>query len=270
MCFLCLCTCLILSFSAWLHSKDLSSLKSHEIEAFLADEGKKRNQDLREGYRIALNPNDWLANNEKLRQAATQQELDAQEQVDQLNSESEDAGDTRKGKGPKKRKRDSDEELSREKKAPKSKKDSAESKKKAAGGKSRKNGRSKSVVESEDDGQHVQGDDDDAGPSKNASSPQSKKAKREKDDDGDDCKHLLLYCPPLFDTWHSNLFLTHFLQPKIMTPRQSLFGIGDISFKKLSLATRRCRSRRSGFILSLRKSSYRPFRPCPRLTSCSR
>jgi hypothetical protein len=32
----------------------------------LADEGKKRNADLREGYRIALDPNDWLANNEKL------------------------------------------------------------------------------------------------------------------------------------------------------------------------------------------------------------
>ena len=187
MCSFCLCTCLIPSFSAWLHPKDLSSLKRHEIEAFLADEGKKRNADLREGYRIALDPNDWLANNEKRRQTAAQQELEAQEQVDQLDSETEEVGDARKGKGPKKRKRDSDDELIKEKKTTKSKKDSTESKKKTTGGKSRKNGRSKSVVESEDD---AQADGDDAGPSKKASSPPSKKAKRDKDDEPDDGEQL--------------------------------------------------------------------------------
>lgn len=182
------CTCLIPSFSSWLHSKDLSSLKRHEIEAFLADEGKKRNNDLREGYRIALDPNDWLANIEKRRQAAAQQDLEAQEQIDQLDSESEDAGDTTKGKGSKKRKHGSDEELPRDKKATKSKRESAESKKKTTGIKSRKNGKLKSVVESEDDGEHASGHEEDAGPSKKASSPPVKRAKRVKDDDGDDGK----------------------------------------------------------------------------------
>jgi len=178
----CLCAFLIPYFSAWLHPKDLSSLKRHEVESFLADEGKKRNADLREGYRTALDPNDWLSKNEKRRQA----ELEAQEQVDELASESEGVGDTRKGKGSKKRKRDSDEELSKEKKTTKSKKD-PESKKKTTGGKSRKNGKSKSVVESEDDGDHAEAEGVDAGPSKNALSPPSKKAKREKDDEVDDC-----------------------------------------------------------------------------------
>lgn len=187
---------LILSSSSWLHPKDLSSLKRHEIEAFLADEAKKRNSDLREGYRIALDSNDWLANNEKRRQTAAQQELEAQEQVDQLVSESEDAGDTRKGKGLKKRKRDSEEELSRDKKTTKSRKDGAESKKKTPGGKSRKNGKSKSVVESEDDGEHA--DDDDVGPSKKDSTPPQKKAKRDKDDDGDDCKQFYLHAVSVF------------------------------------------------------------------------
>lgn len=202
-------TFLILSFSSWLHPKDLSSLKRHEIEAFLADEAKKRNSDLREGYRIALDSDDWLANNEKRRQTAAQQELEAQEQVDQLVSESEDVGDARKGKGPKKRKRDSDEELPRDKKTTKLRKDVTESKKKTAGGKSRKNGKSKSVVESEDDGEHAD-DDDDVGPSKKTSTPPPKKAKRDKDDEGDDCKHFCIHAVSCFHTWH--LTSIHFLQ----------------------------------------------------------
>lgn len=194
-----LCTWLILYFSAWLHPKDISSLKRHEVETFLADEGKKRSADLKEGYRIALDPNDWLSNNEKSRQAL----LEAQEQVDELASESEGVGDARKGKGRKKRKRDSDEELSREKKTTKSKKDPTESKKKISGSKSRKNGKSKSVVESEDDGDNAQAEGVDAGPSKNALSPPSKKAKRDKDEEVDDCEQLLRPC---FHTWHLCLF----------------------------------------------------------------
>ena len=115
--------------------------------------------------------------------------------MDQLDSETEDGDEPKKSKSSKKRRRDSDEELVREKKATKAKKDSAEStKKKTPATKSKKNGKSKSMVESEDDGEHAQDDADDAGPSK-ASPPPTKKMKHDKDDEGDDCKdpHLLRY-----------------------------------------------------------------------------
>ena len=183
----------------------MSSLKKHEMEAFLADENKKRNRELCDGYRHALDPKPFV---EKLKEdrAALAQELEEREQnaeVDQLESEPADDDqddDSRTGKKPKattskKRKRESDLEP-KQKKAPKAKKDSVEpNKKKSAAGKGRKNGvKSKAMVESEDEGDNAEEDADDdggVGTSKRASPPPSKRAKREKDD-GDDCDFFFL------------------------------------------------------------------------------
>lgn len=151
------------------------------------DESKKRNGDLREGYRIALDPNEWLADNEKRRLANHQRELEEQEQIDQLDSEIDGGDDHKKPKTSRKRKRDSDDEPTQEKKSSKWKKDSTETKKKSTVGKSKKNGKSKSMVESEDEGDHAL-DEGESGPSKKASPPPAKKPKRDKDDDGDDCE----------------------------------------------------------------------------------
>ena len=187
-------------FSAWLHSKDMSSLKKHEIEAFLADESRKRNRELCDGYRHALDPKPYI---EKLKEdrAALVQELEEREQnaeVDQLESEPDDDqdDDSRAGKKPKatskKRKRESDVEP-KPKKTPKAKKDSAEpTKKKSTTAKGRKNGvKSRAMVESEDEGDNAEDADDDGGvgTSKRASPPPAKKSKRDKDD-VDDCESL--------------------------------------------------------------------------------
>ena len=178
------------SHSAWLHAKDLSALKRHEIEAFLADESKKRNGDLREGYRIALDPQPWMTNRAEIQQAEI--EAAENEQVDQLESENEGDEDSEAKKKSKKRKRE-DDPTKPAKKAPKPKKGSAEpaSKKKSASaaGKPKKNGaKSKTMVESEDEGDAAGAEDDeDAGPSKKkASPPPAKKVKRDKDEDGDE------------------------------------------------------------------------------------
>lgn len=196
---------LTIIYSAWLHSKDMSSLKKHEMEAFLADESKKRNRELCEGYRHALDPKPFV---EKLKEdrAAIAQELEEREQnaeVDQLESEPADDDqddDSRTGKKPKattskKRKRESEVEP-KQKRGPKAKKDSAEPKKKSAAGKGRKNGvKSKAMVESEDEGDNAEEDADDdggVGTSKRASPPPTKRPKREKDD-RDDCDFFFLF-----------------------------------------------------------------------------
>jgi hypothetical protein len=183
----------------------MSTLKKHEIEAFLADENKKRNRDLCEGYRLALDPKPFV---EKLKvdRAAIAQELEEREQdaeVDQLESEPDDDQDDEskvskksKAAASKKRKRESDVEP-KQKKTPRAKKDSAEpTKKKNPATKGRKNGvKSKAMVESEDEGEDAEEDADDdigAGPSKKASPPPAKKAKRDKDE-GDDCELYFLF-----------------------------------------------------------------------------
>ncbi|KAF8955661.1 hypothetical protein BDZ97DRAFT_1764643, partial [Flammula alnicola] len=183
---------------AWLPAKEMSSLKRHEIEAFLADDTKKRSGDLREGYKIALDPQPWMTNRAEIAQAA--QEAEENAQVDQLESEpdgEEEGGSTKKVKAltSKKRKRESEIEPAKvAKKTPKAKKGSAEPAKRkssSTGPKTKKNGaKSKTLVESEDEGEPAEAEDEgeDEGLSKKTSPPPAKKAKRDKDDDGDDSK----------------------------------------------------------------------------------
>ena len=229
----------------------MSSLKKHEMEAFLADENRKRNRELCEGYRHALDPKPFV---EKLKidRAALAEELKEREQnaeVDQLESEpyDEQDDDSRTGKKSKattskKRKRESDVEP-KQKKGPKAKKESTEpNKKKSAAGKGRKNGvKSKALVESEDEGDNAEEDADDdggVGTSKRTSPPPAKKSKRDKDD-GDDCDFLSLS----FFWMFSKVFaFSQWNTPQ--TPKLIKFEIGDTNFRKYSSATKLCPSLR--------------------------
>lgn len=235
-----------LHHSAWLHPKDMSTLQRHEIEGFLADEAKKRGGELREGYRIALDPHNWMADLLKKRADAAAQLQE--EEVDQLESENDhgdDSSSTKKTKSTKKRKRDSDEEPVKPKKAPKAKKGSAEpSKKKSSSttSKTKKNGiKSKAVVESEDEGGHAEaeGEDDEAEESKKKSPPPTKKAKRDKDDDGDECE-------PFVDTiffrfGKANNLICTISQRRIQGILSlSRSEIGGTDYRKRSSATKLC------------------------------
>ncbi|THH06047.1 hypothetical protein EW145_g4357 [Phellinidium pouzarii] len=175
---------------AWVPPKDLSKLKTHEIEAYIAEPHKKSG-DLLTGYRIALNPESW--EHQMADQRAEAEEAEADAEVDELDGE-EEAADEDKPAKTKKRKRESEAGAKAKPKAKKEKekdKDASEApakKKKPAAEKAdkpakpRKNGaKSKTMVESEDDGER----DGDAGPSKKASSPPAKKAKRDKEEEVD-------------------------------------------------------------------------------------
>ncbi|KZT71650.1 hypothetical protein DAEQUDRAFT_91074 [Daedalea quercina L-15889] len=179
---------------AWIVPKDISKLQQHEIQAYIAEPFKK-SADLLQGYRIALDPTDWEKEREAQRDAAAEEEANAE--IDQLESDGEEeAGDDEEEEvkpKAKKRKRDSEATPAKSKAKPKTpKKGSAEpaGKKKTPSSKAKKNGhKSKAMVESEDEG-GAEAEDEDAGPSKQASPPPTKKAKREKEakegEDGED------------------------------------------------------------------------------------
>ncbi|KAI0779595.1 hypothetical protein C8Q74DRAFT_702710 [Fomes fomentarius] len=139
---------------AWIVPKDISKLQPHEIQAFIS-EPFKRSGELLKGYRIALDPTDWLE--EKAAAIAEAQEAEANAEVDQLDSDGEEEA----------------------------KKASSESatKSRATPAKGKKNGpKSKAVVESEDEG-GAAGEHEST--SKRASPPPTKKAKRDKEEEGD-------------------------------------------------------------------------------------
>lgn len=171
---------------SWLVSKDISRLKTHEIEAFIS-EPSKRSGELLDGYKVALDPTKWEEEQELKRAHAEEEEANAE--VDQLDAEMDglDAdGDADADEGvskSKKRKRESETKpKARTKGTAKKDKDSDSSKRKTAG--KRSGARSKALVESEDDGAaEADGDDDDdAGPSKRAASPPAtKKAKKDEE-----------------------------------------------------------------------------------------
>ena len=62
-------------YSAWLQAKDLSKLQIHEIQAYI-NEPHKRNGDLLEGYRVALNPEGWEEKQKELVEAGKRPPLD--------------------------------------------------------------------------------------------------------------------------------------------------------------------------------------------------
>ncbi|KAK7692148.1 hypothetical protein QCA50_003767 [Cerrena zonata] len=172
---------------AWLVGKDISRLLPHEIQAYI-QEPFKRSGDLLEGYKIAQDPRDWEASRDALQAEAAENE--ANEEVDQLDSEgeeeAEDEDEEEKKTKSKKRKRDSEPAPKKAKAKPKKEASETSSTKKKPAGKGKKNGvKSKAMIESEDEGA-AERDDEDAGPSQKASPPPAKKARKEKDEDEGD------------------------------------------------------------------------------------
>jgi hypothetical protein len=92
--------------SSWLGPKEISLLQKHEIEAYI-NEPHKKNGELLDGYKVALDPTDWLAL--KKAQAEKEAAYDPSGEVDELEDEEDADGeeDTGRKKGTK-RKRDSE------------------------------------------------------------------------------------------------------------------------------------------------------------------
>ncbi|KAF5348117.1 hypothetical protein D9756_010760 [Leucocoprinus leucothites] len=178
---------------AWLVSKDISKLQTHEIQAYI-NEPFKKSGELLQGYRIALDPSKWIAEREAQARLAAEEEANAE--VDQLESENDGSGDLDeddvKAKRAKKRKRDSDapSTSTKAKKAPK--KTEPKQKKATSSAKgTKRNGAKKSnaMVESEEeDGDHVIADGDPISSSKKGSPPPLKRQKRG-EEDPDDAKN---------------------------------------------------------------------------------
>ncbi|KAH8995192.1 hypothetical protein EDB86DRAFT_3064543 [Lactarius hatsudake] len=110
---------------AWLVSKDISRLKTHEIEAFI-NEPSKRSGELLDGYKVALSPTKWEEEQELKRAHAEEEEANAETlmatpDADEAPSKS------------KKRKRESETKVkARTKSSAKKDKDSDSTKRKAA------------------------------------------------------------------------------------------------------------------------------------------
>lgn len=179
---------------AWLVSKDISKLQTHEIESYI-NEPYKKSGELLSGYRVALDPRKWELDREAA--IAEAEAAAASAEVDELMpSEHEDIDvdpGEKKGKS-RKRKRESDAASASIKGRKSSAKKEREPKKRPG---KRKNGnKSKDMVESEDEGgaeaegeaeAEAEGEaDEDVGPSKKASPPPVKKVKRDKEEEADD------------------------------------------------------------------------------------
>ncbi len=117
-----------LLYSAWLAPKDISKLKSHEIDAYI-NEPTKKNGDLLAAYRVALKPEEWEAGRATMAVAEDEDaEADADADIDELASEPTDGKRKRKapvkktGKKAKKEAHDAESEDEGEPPAKKSKK----------------------------------------------------------------------------------------------------------------------------------------------------
>jgi len=89
---------------SWMSPKEISLLQKHEIEAYI-NEPHKKNGDLLDGYKVALDPTEWLAKKKDEAENATA--YDPAGEVDELEDEEDADGeeDTGRKKGTK-RKRD--------------------------------------------------------------------------------------------------------------------------------------------------------------------
>ncbi|KZO98801.1 Tudor/PWWP/MBT [Calocera viscosa TUFC12733] len=164
---------------AWLFSKDLSKLQKHEIEAFISEPHRK-NSELMEGYRVALDPTEWEDNYTKRMADAAEDEAAMQE--DQLDEEEEEVEEA--PAAGKKRKRES---LAADKKSKKAKLEQL-SKKRTS-----KTKKSADTVESEDDGA---ADESKVETSHAAAEKPSKPAKPVKGDGDDEAEDKTLYNDP--------------------------------------------------------------------------
>ncbi|TIB97734.1 hypothetical protein E3Q18_02406, partial [Wallemia mellicola] len=77
----------------WANTKEMSALTKQEIENYLNDTSKKREGDLRKGYQVALNPDEWEEEHDR-------RLADAQAQADDDELEDEETGSKRRRKAP--------------------------------------------------------------------------------------------------------------------------------------------------------------------------
>jgi len=88
---------------SWMGPKEISLLQKHEIEAYISEPHKK-NGDLLDGYKVALDPTEWLA--KKKDEAENAPAYDPAGEVDELEDEDADGEEDTGGKKGTKRKRD--------------------------------------------------------------------------------------------------------------------------------------------------------------------
>lgn len=77
----------------WANTKEMSALTKQEIDNYLNDTSKKREGDLRKGYQVALNPDEWEEEHDR-------RLADAQAQAEDDELEDEETGSKRRRKAP--------------------------------------------------------------------------------------------------------------------------------------------------------------------------
>jgi hypothetical protein len=168
--------------SAWQVIAGLQKLQKHEIEAYI-NEPSKKNGDLLEGYKIALDPSEWDNNRAETLRKYLEEQKNAP--VDELDEEEDDE------KTGKKRKRDSEglDKKKASKKAP-STKVGVRTKADSAGPRPKKRGKKNGITSSE-----LIPESEDEGAEKRDVERPAKKTKGEEDDDDEECEFLATNCP---------------------------------------------------------------------------
>ncbi|KAF9492767.1 hypothetical protein BDN71DRAFT_1473528 [Pleurotus eryngii] len=223
---------------AWLASKDISKLQVHEIQSYL-NAPHKKNGELLEGFKIALDPKEWEENIEE--RIAALDEAEANADVDQLDdSDGEGVGGGQKKS--KKRKRESDAAGASKTKTLKKPRASAAKKGSEEPGsikatarktpaKGRKSGtKSKTMVESEDDGEGREEDEEgDSGPSNPVTSPPPAKKTKRNEKEEEDLEADLAKDPEAVKVreWRHKLQKT-FLSPKAMPKEEEMPAIDSL------------------------------------------
>lgn len=167
--------------SAWQVVGGLQKLQKHEIEAYI-NEPSKKNPDLLEGYKIALDPSEW----DNTRAETLRKYLEEQKNapIDELAEEEDEE------KAGKKRRRDSeglDKKRTPKKTTPA--KAGVRTKPDSVGPKPKKRGRKNGVTSSE-----MIPESEDEGADKKDGERPPKKARGEEDDDDEDCEFSAISC----------------------------------------------------------------------------
>ncbi|KAJ3516673.1 hypothetical protein NLJ89_g977 [Agrocybe chaxingu] len=170
----------------WLTQKDLAPLLPYQIDAFLADDSRKRcpYADIREGYVIARDPWKWMQElHERREKLLRQHELEENAQANQVEPIGDgDGGD----QASKKRQCESDTEVqAKAKEVLRSEEEAGKPNKRR---REQTHGANRGELEDGSEA-HRAADEGDLGPSKEGAQPAAKKLKHVMDHDGDDSEH---------------------------------------------------------------------------------
>lgn len=88
--------------SHWFKPRDMTLLTQREIRAYLDDPHKKQ-ADLRQAYKVALDPHAWVQEQDEIVAAAERAAEDEEEGVDELDGEEGDEEDVRPAKSGKRK-----------------------------------------------------------------------------------------------------------------------------------------------------------------------